>query len=267
VSDEFRSRVAVVTGGASGIGEACARRLAGGGATVVIADRTEARGTQVAADIGGAFVALDVSDADAIERAAAHVESTIGPVALLVTSAGILQPPDPPDTLPIDVWDNVMRINLRGTYLTCRAFAAAMLTRREGSIVTVASVTALMSTPLHAYGPGKAAIASLTQSLATEWGRSGIRVNAISPGATRTPALAVAAGRGERNVDALIEASALGRLVEPAEIAESVAFLLSARASAITGINLVVDAGWVAAGTWYTYGGVRPAAAHGDGKS
>jgi len=134
-----------------------------------------------------------------------------------------------------------------------------MLTRHEGAIVTVASVTALMSTPLHAYGPGKAAIASLTQTLATEWGRSGIRVNAISPGATRTPALAVAAARGERDVTALIETSALGRLVEPEEIAESVAFLVSSRASAITGINLVVDAGWVATGTWHTYGGVRPA--------
>jgi NAD(P)-dependent dehydrogenase (short-subunit alcohol dehydrogenase family) len=248
--------IAVVTGGASGIGYACAKRLSEAGARVVIADRDEARGRSIADTLSGVYVSLDVADADAITECARKVEADIGPVSMLVTSAGVLQPPQSPHILPVEIWDNVVNINLRGTYLTCRAFGKAMIERRSGRIVTIASVTALMSTPLHAYGPAKAAVVSLTQSLATQWGRSGVRVNAISPGITNTPALADAVSRKERNVDAFVNATPIGRLLEPYEIANAAHFLLSPASSAITGTNLVVDGGWVAAGTWHTYGGI-----------
>jgi NAD(P)-dependent dehydrogenase (short-subunit alcohol dehydrogenase family) len=249
-------QVAVVTGGASGIGLACAKRLRQAGANVVVADINVESGREAADQIGAVFVHVDVMDEASIEECAATVESDIGPVAMLVTSAGILQPPLDPHTLAIEIWDRVIGTNLRGTYLSCRAFAAPMLGRGRGSIVTVASVTALMSAPLHAYAPAKAAVVMLSQTLATQWGRSGVRVNAISPGITNTRALADAVSRKERNVSSFVNATPLGRLLEPEEIANAAFFLLSPEASAITGANLVVDGGWVGAGTWHTYGGI-----------
>jgi NAD(P)-dependent dehydrogenase (short-subunit alcohol dehydrogenase family) len=251
-------QVAVVTGGASGIGLACAQRLGQAGAKVVVADINVERGTGAAEEIGASFVHVDVMDEASIESCALKVETVIGPVEMLVTSAGILQPPLDPHALPTEIWDRVIGTNLRGTYLACRAFAAPMIRRGRGSIVTVASVTALMSAPLHAYAPAKAAVVSLTQTLATQWGRSGIRVNAISPGITNTRALADAVSRKERNVFSFVNATPLGRLLEPEEIANAAFFLLSPEASAITGANLVVDGGWVGAGTWHTYGGIPP---------
>ena len=113
--------------------------------------------------------------------------------------------------------------------------------------------------PLHAYAPAKAAVLSITQCLAAEWGRSGVRVNAISPGYTLTEALQAAIDRGDRNPEDLTSQSAMGRLVDPSEIADAAGFLLSDAARAITGINLPVDAGWLAGSTWMTYGGIPPA--------
>jgi NAD(P)-dependent dehydrogenase (short-subunit alcohol dehydrogenase family) len=249
-------QVAVVTGGASGIGLACATRLAKAGARVVVADINVERGTEASDQIGASFVRVDVMDEASIEICASTVETDIGPVEMLVTSAGILQPPLDPHTLSTEIWDRVIGTNLRGTYLSCRAFAAPMIRRGRGSIVMVASVTALMSAPLHAYAPAKAAVVMLSQTLATQWGRSGIRVNAISPGITNTRALADAVSRNERNVSSFVNATPLGRLLEPEEIANAAFFLLSPEASAITGANLVVDGGWVGAGTWHTYGGI-----------
>lgn len=112
--------------------------------------------------------------------------------------------------------------------------------------------------PLHAYAPAKAAVISITECLAAEWGPAGVRVNAVSPGYTRTPALQAAIDKGEREVSLLEKNAALGRLVEPKEIAKVVAFLLSAEASAISGANVPVDCGWLAATPWNTYGGLRP---------
>jgi NAD(P)-dependent dehydrogenase (short-subunit alcohol dehydrogenase family) len=158
-------RVAVVTGGASGIGLACAKRLGQAGARVVVADVNVERGREAADQIGAAFVEVDVLDEASIESCASTIESDIGPVEMLVTSAGILQPPLDPHALATEIWDRVIGTNLRGTYLSCRAFAAPMIRRGRGSIVTVASVTALLSAPLHAYAPAKAAVVSLTQTL------------------------------------------------------------------------------------------------------
>ncbi len=252
----FEGQVAVITGGASGIGFACAKLLAESGAAVVVADFNRDAGQTAAASIGATFIELDVLDEASIERCAQRVEAEVGPISSVVTSAGILQPPQDPYTLPLELWDRVVNTNLRGTYLSCRAFARPMLERRRGSIVTIASVTAVLSTPLHAYGPAKAAVASLTESLATRWGRQSVRVNAISPGITNTPALADAVSRKERDVASFVNATPLGRLIEPREIANAARFLLSDDASAITGTNLIVDGGWIGAGTWHTYGGI-----------
>ncbi|MCL4764955.1 MAG: SDR family oxidoreductase [Hyphomicrobiaceae bacterium] len=249
--------VAVVTGGASGIGAACCRVLAARGARVAVLDRDGPRAREIADEVGGRAWVADVADESSLDAAATEIESGLGPVEILVNSAGIIQSPQRPTELPMDTYDRVVQVDQRGTYLASVVFARRMLPRRRGSIVNIASIAGMRALPLHAYAPAKAAVISMTGCLAAEWGPEGIRVNAVSPGYTRTPALQDAIDRGERDVSRLERNAALGRLVEPDEIARAVAFLVSPEASAITGANLPVDCGWLAASPWTTYGGLR----------
>lgn len=256
MSTDLAGRLAVVTGGASGIGEAAARLCAARGAVVVVADLDAENGARVARETGGHYVRLDVGSAQSTTEAAALIEDRIGAVDVLITSAGITQPPLPPEDLSQDLWDRVLHIDLRGTWLAAAEFGGRMAARGRGSIITVASVAGMRSMPLHAYSPAKAAVIGLTADLATEWGRSGVRVNCVSPGYTLTPLLRDAIDRGERDPGNLIAASALGRLVDPEEVAQVICFLASDQASAVTGVNVPVDAGWLVAPSWGTYRGV-----------
>jgi NAD(P)-dependent dehydrogenase (short-subunit alcohol dehydrogenase family) len=245
----------VVTGGASGIGLACVELLLQRGATVHVIDLPgrwaihQARWPQVKA------FDCDVADEHALTHTAALIESRYGPIVGLVNSAGILQPRLAPHDLPVRLWDQVIAIDQRGTYLACLAFARAMLERKRGAIVNIASITAERAVPLHAYAPAKAAVVSITQCLAAEWGREGLRVNAVSPGYTLTEALQAAIDRKDRDPEALCSQAAMGRLVRASEVAKAVAFLLSEEASAITGVALAVDAGWLVGTSRQTYGG------------
>lgn len=258
----FAGKVAAVTGGGSGIGEACARALAAAGARVAVIDLRAEDAQRVAGEIGGMAVAADICDAEAIERAAAAVDAELGPVDILVASAGIAQPARPPESLRQTTWDKIVAVDLRGTWLTCVAFGTRMAGRGRGSIVNIASVAGCAGTPLHAYGPAKAGVIAMTANLAVEWGRSGVRVNAVSPSHTLTPYVRNAIETGARDPKELSENTALGRIITPEEVAGPVLFLASDAASAITGINLPVDAGWLAVGGWHSYGGVRPARPH-----
>lgn len=262
MNGQLEGRVIAITGGASGIGAASARMAAARGAAVAVLDVNADGASEVAHDIranGGTAVhhALDVTDAEAVEHITAEVEGTLGPLDGLVASAGILELPGPAEENDLDHWDRVIAVNQRGVYLSCLAAGRRMALRGTGSIVTIASVAGLRAMPLHGYAPSKAAVISITQNLAVEWGRSGVRVNAIAPGYTLTPALKGAIDRGERNPAEIQDSTALNRLIEPEEVAEGVLFLLSDYARAITGITLPVDAGWLAAPSWHTYGGVR----------
>jgi NAD(P)-dependent dehydrogenase (short-subunit alcohol dehydrogenase family) len=257
-ADEGKGRLAVVTGGASGIGESCAELLAERGFRVVVADRDADRASDVASRIGGMAFAVDVADTASIETLAKRVETECGPAEVLVTSAGITQRPLPPEELSVHDWDSVMAIDLRGTYLCCRSFGAAMARRSGGSIVTIASVAGSRSMPLHSYAPAKAAVIQMSRCLATEWGPSGVRVNSVSPGYTLTPLVRNLITDGQRDPSALIATAAMGRMVEPREVAEAVVFLASDRSSAITGVDIPVDAGWLVAPSWTSYGGLRP---------
>ncbi len=176
---------------------------------------------------------------------------------VLVNSAGVLQRTLPPEELSLREWDFVARIDLRGTYLCCARFGAVMAKRGSGAIVNIASVAGMGSGPLHSYGPAKAGVINLTECLAAEWGPKGVRVNAVSPGFTHTPALEKGITTRTLETGAMTTHAALGRLIEPREIANAVAFLASERASAITGINLPVDAGYLVATPWASYGGLR----------
>ncbi|HKT72054.1 MAG TPA: SDR family oxidoreductase [Steroidobacteraceae bacterium] len=255
---QFAGRIAVVTGGASGIGRACVEVLAERGARVVIVDSNEPGALAVARALGGEARVADVSDPAQMVRLADGIENEIGPVDMVVANAGIIQStPAMPEELDLATWDTIMAVDLRGAYLTNAQFARHMTKRGRGSIVNIASVAGMRSAPLHAYGAAKAGVIHMTTTLAAEWGRSGIRVNAVSPGYVLTPILQEAIARGLRDPKVMEENSALGRMVMPIEIAKSVAFLLSDDASAITGINLPVENGWLVTGSWHTYGGIR----------
>lgn len=253
------SGVAVVTGGASGIGAACCRELAARGARIALLDRDE-RVHAVAREVNGRAWVVDVADEVGLARCADSIEAELGPVEILINSAGVIQVPLPPDRLSMATWDEVVRVDQRGTYVAAVVFGTRMAARRRGSIVNIASIAGMRSMPLHAYAPAKAAVIAMTECLAAEWGPAQVRVNAVSPGYTRTPALQAAIDKGERDVSALERNAALGRLVEPAEIARAVTFLASPDAAAITGANIPVDCGWLVAGSWHTYGGLRQAA-------
>ena len=252
------SGVAVVTGGASGIGEAVCRELTRQGLSVALVDRDE-RANGVAQEIGARAFFADVADQPELERCAELIEAELGPATILVNSAGIIQQPLPPEELNLAVWDEIIRVDQRGTYISCLTFGRRMAMRGCGSIVNIASIAGMRSVPLHAYAPAKAAVISITECLAAEWGPSGVRVNAVSPGHTLTPVLEAAIGKGERDVSLLAGNNVLGRLVEAEDVARVVAFLAGPAAAAVTGINIPIDCGWLVATPWHTYGGLRKA--------
>ncbi|MDN2582565.1 SDR family oxidoreductase [Aquibium sp. ELW1220] len=251
-----QERVAAVTGGAGGIGEACVARLRATGWQVVVLDRNMDLAREVAARHGAVAREIDLADTSSIDEAARWVEREVGPCSALAAVAAHLENPHMPENQDDAEWDAILRVNLTGTFRTLTAFGAGMLERRAGSIVTVGSITAFNSSPLQAYGPTKAAIINMSRNFAVAWGRRGIRVNCVCPGPTRTPAVEASYARGERNPDTMIRQTALGRLVKPEQVANAIAFLLSDEAGAITGIELPVDAGTLATQLWSLYGGV-----------
>lgn len=247
---EFNGAVALVTGAASGLGRAAATLLHRCGARVAGADRDMRGLEEFAAETGGAIVDMDVRDDAQIKAGVTEVEETLGPIEILVTAAGILQRPRPPDELPMAEWDRVLATNLRGTYQCCAIAGSGMAKRGKGAIVTVSSVMGATPGPVHAYGPAKAAIINLTQSLAAEWAASGVRVNGVAPGFVATPALKRAATFNFVDEAQLAGAHAQRRLVTTEEVAQAIAFLASDLASGITGVTLPVDGGYLAAAGW-----------------
>jgi len=258
-SDGGDNRLVAVVGGANGIGAATCRLLRARGWRVLVADIDGDAARSLAAEIGGTSAVVDVLDAGSVAELAELADAAQGPVHGLVNAAAIFQPRMRPEELPLATWERIVDIAYRGTYVACVEFGKRMARHGAGSIVNISSMVGQRPNHGHAYYSAKAAVNMLTEGMAGEWGRSGVRVNAVSPGFVAVPRMVANIAEGRRYAVSPVEVSALGRLVEPVEVAESIAYLLSDRAAAITGANLAVDAGVLATNGWVVHGGV-PAA-------
>ncbi len=248
------AKLGVVIGGGNGIGASCCKLMAERGWRVAVVDLNKEAAEKVAKEVSGSHFSLDISDLAAVEKLAHELEKSHGQISGLVVAAAAFQEKYAPDELPMDLWHRVVKVNLEGTFNANRVFAARMAHAGNGSIVNVASIVGHASSPQHAYGPTKAAVLNMTKNFAAQYGKSGVRVNSISPGAVLVPRVqARPPGRYAVDIDAQM---ALGRRVRPDEIAEGVEFMLSDRASAITGTDLMIDGGWEVANSWHIYGGV-----------
>ncbi|WP_112664443.1 SDR family NAD(P)-dependent oxidoreductase [Microvirga flavescens] len=247
VSFDFTGRAVLVTGAASGIGEAVARALAKAGAAVGIGDVQAESAEAITSSLceaGGNAIALpfDVRDAEATEQAVATFEAKFGPLSGLVTAAGLSRPA-PAESMDEATWDLVVDTNLKGMFLSCQAAGRRMLDHGRGAIVNIASVNSLGGFAGRSnYCSAKFGVSGLTDVLAIEWGRRGIRVNAVAPNGVDTPL--VRQGIPARFVDEVLNnRTPLGRMAHPNEIAAVVLFLLSDAASYVTGAILPVDGG------------------------
>jgi 2-hydroxycyclohexanecarboxyl-CoA dehydrogenase len=243
----LEARTAFVTGGASGIGAATARRLAAEGARVAIGDLDEAGARDVAAEIDGFGCALDVTDAASARAAVAAATEALGPVDVLVNNAGT-------DRFAFfvrsdeELWDFVLGVNLRGVLACTHAVLPSMHERGRGVIVNVASEAGRVGSQGSAtYSAAKAGVIGFTKAIARESARYGVRCNAVAPGPIETPLLNGAEAQlgelGARLKQGMIDATAMRRSGEPEEIAAAIAFLASDDASYVTGQTLNVSGG------------------------
>jgi NAD(P)-dependent dehydrogenase (short-subunit alcohol dehydrogenase family) len=246
VMDRLQDRVAVITGAASGIGLASARRLAAEGARVVVADLNEEAGGPVAEELGGLFVQVDVTSPEDNERLYATTVETYGRVDVAFHNAGI-SPPDDDSILVtgLDAWRRVQEVNLTSVYLGCKAVLPHMQRQGKGSIINTASFVATLgaATSQISYTASKGGVLAMTRELGVQFAREGIRVNAISPGPVATPLLMELFATDPERAQRRLVHVPMGRFGEPEEIAAAVAFLASDDSSFMTASNFLVDGG------------------------
>jgi NAD(P)-dependent dehydrogenase (short-subunit alcohol dehydrogenase family) len=242
----LEGRVAVVTGGASGIGRAAVRRLAAEGAHVVIGDVDPVAGKTAADEVGGLFVAADVTDQAAVEHLFRQAYDTYGSVDIAFNNAGI-SPPDDASILDtgLEAWRKVQEVNLTSVYLCCKAAIPYMQRQGRGSIINTASFVAVMgaATSQISYSASKGGVLAMSRELGVEFARQGIRVNALCPGPVNTPLLTELFAKDPERAQRRLVHVPMGRFGEPEEIAAAVAFLASDDASFITANTFLVDGG------------------------
>ncbi len=250
---DFSGRVALVIGGTSGIGLASARAFARAGASVAIAARGEAAGREALRALEGEgarvlFVQADVREEASVARAVEETVKRFGRLDFAVNCAGAGGDMAPLESTHQDVWDSVMAINARGTWLAMRYEIPAMLASGGGAIVNMSSIYGAAGKPAHhAYVASKHAVVGMTRSVALEYASRGIRVNAICAGVTRTPAMRQAETFVPELVQALVSQHPMGRMATEEEIASAVLWLCSEGAGFVTGAPLAVDGGFLAA--------------------
>ena len=248
---DLSRRVAVITGGASGIGFACAEALTQAGARVVILDSDEAAATAATERLcaSGARAAsriLDVTDSEETDRCARAIETEFGAVDILVCCAGIAISGVAAEATTDDQWRRVIDINLNGVFWSCRAFGRGMLERRSGAIVNIGSMSGtIVNRPQEqaSYNASKAAVHHLTKSLAAEWASRGVRVNAVAPTYIDT-ALTRYGMENPALAEAWLDATPMGRIGRADEVAAVVLFLASDASSLMTGSTVLADAGY-----------------------
>jgi NAD(P)-dependent dehydrogenase (short-subunit alcohol dehydrogenase family) len=246
----FAGRVVLVTGGGGDLGVAIGRRLGDAGATVVLADVDGAKAEAAAGRLancgpGALGIVMDVADEASVTAAFAEVARRYGRLDVLVNNAGIAARKASIE-LAVEDWARVLAVNLTGTFLCSRAAARLMMAGNGGTIVNVASIMGLVGNTLYAnpaYHASKGGIVNLTRAHAAEWARAGIRVNAIAPTFVETTLTGrLLAEPGMR--EGILSRTPMGRLAQPGEIAEAVAFLASDAAALVTGIVMPIDGGW-----------------------
>jgi NAD(P)-dependent dehydrogenase (short-subunit alcohol dehydrogenase family) len=242
----LEGKVAVITGAASGIGRASARRFAAEGARVVVADLAVSEGEALANEIDGSFCRVDVADEGSVERLFLAAVATYGGIDVLFNNAGISPPEDDSIlTTPLDAWRRVQEVNLTSVYLCCRYGIPHLQARGGGSIINTASFVAVLgsATSQISYTASKGGVLSMSRELGVQFAREGIRVNALCPGPVNTPLLLeLFAKDPERAARRLVHVP-MGRFAEPEEIASAALFLASDDASFITASTFMVDGG------------------------
>ncbi len=245
---KLEGKVAIVTGGSQGIGEAVCRRFAEEGAKVAIVNRAREKGEALAADIGGAARAFpcDVSSKKAVDAMVAEVAAALGPVDVLVGNAGIMINKEMEEYTERE-WDDIIDINLKGNFLLAQAVVPGMKERRHGKIIFVASIAATHAFPnALPYCASKGGVYMITRALAAEISKFGINVNSISPGNTATP-LNQHLQDDPEFVKLMASFTPTGRAyISAKEMAGAAVFLASDDASAVHGHDLIVDDGWCA---------------------
>jgi len=250
LTQRLAGKVAVVTGGASGIGLATARRFAAEGATVVIADFNPVSGAAAAAEVEGLFVQVDVTDEAQVDALFATANETYGSVDIAFNNAGISPPDDDSiETTELPAWQNVQDVNLKSVYLCCRAALRYMVAQQSGSIINTASFVAVLgsATSQISYTASKGGVLAMSRELGVQFARQGIRVNALCPGPVNTPLLQELFAKDEERAQRRLVHIPKGRFAEPEELAAAVAFLASDDSSFITGSTFLVDGGISAA--------------------
>ena len=250
VSNRFDGKTAVITGGASGIGLATGRRLAAEGAKVVIGDLDEVKGPQVAEELGGLFVTVNVTDEEQVKNLFQQAKDTFGSVDVAFNNAGI-NPTDDSSILDtgLDAWSRVQNVNLTSVYLCSKYALTHMVEQKSGSIINTASFVALMgaATSQISYSASKGGVLSMSRELGVQFAKDGIRVNALCPGPVNTPLLQeLFASDPVASQRRLVRVPG-GRFAEPEEIAAAVAFLASDDASFVNASTFTVDGGISAA--------------------
>jgi NAD(P)-dependent dehydrogenase (short-subunit alcohol dehydrogenase family) len=242
-------RVAVVTGGAGGLGGAIAHGFAQAGATVIIADRDVDRAEKLSTEIGREVAhayEIDVTSATSVKDVVRNVTQNYGGVDVLVNSAGMATR-HPAEDFPEDEWDRIMRVNVKGTFLACQGFGRQMLEQGKGSIINLASIASFAGYPHStAYLQSKGAVAQMTRSLAIEWIGRGVRVNALAPSIFDTALTRGADTTDNSTSDWVLGRTPIGRRGLPKEIVGPALFLATEASSMVTGHLLSVDGGYTA---------------------
>ncbi|MCZ4129729.1 glucose 1-dehydrogenase [Stutzerimonas balearica] len=241
----LQGKIAVVTGGASGMGASTVRRFAAEGARVVLTDLNAEAGERLAQELGEtvSFIAQDVSDAQGWRALGAHVEAQHGRLDVLVNNAGILKAGSVEDTT-LEDWQRLMRVNADSVFLGCQTAVALMKRGGGGSIVNLASVTSMAGKPDYlAYSASKGAIAALTRSVAAFGRAHRIRCNSVHPDGVLTPMTRAVYPAGVDPERLTIDADPMSRACRPEDVANAIVFLASDEARAINGIELRIDSG------------------------